>query len=179
MLRVPDDDDLYIETSALKLSPVFRSDTPSLYELLKEPRLYLFTADRPLGSPEELGQRIEGWERRLSPDGRELWLNWTIRERNTSAVVGYVQASVSESVAELAWVVGVPYQSHGIATEAARAVVGWISSRFAVGLKANIHPNHTASQSVAQKLGLKATSDVSPEGEIVWRRPVELKEEHP
>jgi len=63
-----------------------------------------------------------------SPDGREEWCNWILRREPGGEAVGYVQATISGEGrrAEIAWVVGLPWQGRGYATEAARALVGWL-----------------------------------------------------
>jgi RimJ/RimL family protein N-acetyltransferase len=67
----------------------------------------------------------------------------------------------------LAWVVGADWQGHGIATEAARALVGWLRSHEVTALMATIHPGNTASAMVARRIGLLPTDDLVDD-EIVW-----------
>jgi RimJ/RimL family protein N-acetyltransferase len=57
-------------------------------------------------------------------------------------------------VAEIAWVVGTPWQGQGIATEAARALVAWLRNRSVRTVIAHIHPRHHASAAVAAAAGL-------------------------
>jgi RimJ/RimL family protein N-acetyltransferase len=89
-----------------------------------------------------------------------------------------LQAAFSEQgrTAEIAWAVGVPWQGHGIASEAARALVGWLERRGVATITAHIHPNHHASATVATRAGLRPTGERRDhEGirEQRWRREVE------
>jgi RimJ/RimL family protein N-acetyltransferase len=117
---------------------------------------------------DELQIQIARREGRLSPDGEEIWLNWTMRF-NSAAVVGCVQAGVKRRRADLAWLVGLPFQRRGYATEAMIAVGTWLSNRLNVReLRAHIHPDHHVSQAIARHLGLIATGEMTDDGEEVW-----------
>lgn len=72
-------------------------------------------------------------------------------------------------VAEIAWVVGTPWQGRGIATEAVRALVDRLGAEGVRSYVAHIHPDHAASAAVAAAAGL-APTDERHEGEIRWRR---------
>ena len=68
----------------------------------------------------------------------------------------------------MAWVVGVPWQGHGYATEAATALVEWLRELGVDDIAAHIHPDHQASAAVAGRAGLHRTADLV-DGEVVWR----------
>ena len=104
-----------------------------------------------------------------SPDGREVWHSWIVRERESGAAIGFVQATVGATAgsslasvdtadtpydgrtsAELAWVIGVPWQGRGYATEAATAVrdavrgPGSVTGDDVALVHAHIAPGHVA-----------------------------------
>jgi len=68
----------------------------------------------------------------------------------------------------IAWVIGVPWQGNGYATEAARALVAWLASQGAAVITAHIHQDHHASATVAARAGLTLT-DGEADGERVWQ----------
>jgi RimJ/RimL family protein N-acetyltransferase len=169
MMQPPSDALSTLGTASLTLAPMVSADAGELFEVLRDGSLYVFTGGAAPGSVEELADRIRGWERRRSPDGAEVWLNWTVRELATGRVAGYVQATVVDTHADVAWVTGVAYQSKGYASEAARAVAAWLTGVKAVPeVRANIARTHRASERVAEKAGFQRTDDVTEEGEIVW-----------
>ena len=139
--------------------------------VLADPDLYSFTGGGP-PRREELRARYERWITG-SPDPAVSWCNWLIELRDPGCLVGTVQATIStaddEAVAEVAWVVGTPWQGQGIATEAAQAVVGWLRQRPVQMIVARIHPRHQASAAVAAAAGLAPTSEMH-DGETLWRR---------
>ena len=73
--------------------------------------------------------------------------------------------------AEVAWVVGVPWQGHGYASEAAAALVDWLAQTGVATVIAFVHPGHAASSAVARRIGLGPTEELV-DGELVWRRDV-------
>ena len=94
----------------------------------------------------------------LAGSGRpgEIWCNWIVRR-----VTGEP---------DLAWLIGVAYQGHNFATEAALAMTAWLV-RHGVDenrLSAHIHPEHRASQVVAGRIGLHASDRIDDDGEVVW-----------
>ena len=85
--------------------------------------------------------------------------------------VGTVQATIeaggASPTAAIAWVVGVPWQGNGYASEAARALVSWLAARRPLTIIACIHRAHLASQRVASRAGLVPT-DREIDDEQVW-----------
>ena len=164
---MPAESDLMIETRRLELRPIRREDAQRLFPVLSDPFLYEYTAETPPASVDVLAALYASRETRRSPDGGEFWFNWLVQLRESAAVIGYMQASVGTSAADLAWVVGRPWQGSGYATEAAKAVVDWLRGLGVSRLRARIHPQHTASQKVALRAGFQRTSEMT-EAEVVW-----------
>ncbi|QWQ41927.1 GNAT family N-acetyltransferase [Streptomyces sp. YPW6] len=83
-------------------------------------------------------------------------------------IVGYVQATVRGPRAEIAWVIGTPWQGRGYAREAARGLAAHLASAGGVReLVAHIHPDHAASAGVAVAAGLGPTGEWE-DGERRW-----------
>ncbi|MFF2013538.1 GNAT family N-acetyltransferase [Streptomyces sp. NPDC058195] len=166
-----------ISTGRLDLVPLRVGHAEEMAPVLSDPGLHTFTGGAP-DTPEALRSRY----RRLtagSPDPDVSWLNWVIRLRDASCLTGTVQATVTSgghgTVAEVAWVVGTPWQGRGIAGEAARGLVDWLGQRSVHTVLAHIHPGHRASAGVAAAAGLVPT-DLRHEGEIRWYRSIERPE---
>ncbi|MFZ3572668.1 GNAT family N-acetyltransferase [Streptomyces sp. BH097] len=135
-------------------------------EVLADPALHTFIG----GAPDTVGELRARYRRMLagSPDPDVAWLNWVVQLRVEERLVGTVQATVGgDRVAEIAWVVGTPWQGRGIATEAARALVAWLGERGVGTFVAHIHPEHHASAAVATACGL-APTDEWHDGEVTW-----------
>jgi RimJ/RimL family protein N-acetyltransferase len=161
-----------ITTERLLLSPLRAEDAPELVGVLGDERLHEFIG----GRPDTLEELHAHYARLLkgSPDPGEVWLNWIARRRSDSQAVGTMQATLTSRdgrwIAHVAWVVGVPWQGQGFASEAARALVEWLRDEGAHEVVAHIHPRHRASELVAAHAGLEPTDDEA-DGERVWHLP--------
>ncbi len=133
--------------------------------------MYEFTGGTP-PTLEQLQTRYRYLAAGRSDDGSELWCNWIVRAKADGAAVGVVQATVAAdgSSADVAWEVGTAWQGRGIASEAAGAIVAWLVGEGVAHIRACIHPEHYASATVAQRVGLVATAE-TVDGEVVWRLP--------
>jgi RimJ/RimL family protein N-acetyltransferase len=163
---------LDIITRRLTLEPLQIADAEEMARVLADKRLHEFIGGRPATVAElrdHYASLVAG-----SSDPDELWLNWIVRRRSDTRPIGTVQATVTNrhgrSTANVAWVIGVDWQNHGFASEAARALVEWLRANGADEVIACIHPDHQASAMVAGRAGLQATTE-RREGEQVWRAP--------
>jgi RimJ/RimL family protein N-acetyltransferase len=159
-----------IVTARLDLEPLRAEQAEEMATVMSDPALYEFTGGSPPAA-RELRSRYERWAAG-SPDPAVTWCNWVIRLRQEDCLTGTVQATITHSgqagQAEIAWVVGTPWQGRGIATEAARALVGWLAGQGPRVVIAHIHPDHRASAAVAAAAGLSPTAE-RRDGEVLWR----------
>jgi RimJ/RimL family protein N-acetyltransferase/membrane protease YdiL (CAAX protease family) len=156
------------DTPRLIARPIAPTDASDLFPVLRDERLHAFTGGTPPASAAALRDRYVGLASGGSPDGRERWLNWVLRERGTGLAIGYVQATVVGDDATVAWVVGVGWQGRGYAKEAAIGLVRHLRGLGVRRISAAIHPRHLASEAVARAAGLSLT-DEEVDGERVWR----------
>jgi RimJ/RimL family protein N-acetyltransferase len=168
----PFDDGTTIVTERLDLMPLRVEDAEEMAGVLGDQRLHEFMGGEPdtiTGLRERYARLVAG-----SPDPDEVWLNWIVRRRSDAQAMGTVQATLTrrdgESTVNVAWVIGVDWQDQGFASEAARALVGWLREQGADNVVAHIHPDHQASAGVALRAGLRPT-DEQADGERVWRVP--------
>ncbi|MFD4787654.1 GNAT family N-acetyltransferase [Streptomyces sp. NPDC058459] len=156
-----------IRTPRLDLLPLRVEHAGEMAGVLADPALHHFIGGTPY-TPDALTARY----RRLvagSPDPEVTWLNWVIRLREDSRLTGTVQATISaaDDTAEIAWVVGTPWQGRGIAKEAAVVLVAWLTAYPVRSIIAHVHPDHHASAAVARAAGLAPTPE-RQNGEVRW-----------
>jgi RimJ/RimL family protein N-acetyltransferase len=160
-----------LEGERLILEPLRVDHADEMAPLLDDRALHEFIGGEPATHEQLRGRYAKQVEGR-SADGSERWLNWVARDRASGTAVGYVQATVTEQDAQLtadvAWVIGVPHQGQGYAREAARLMVDWLRDQGAQVITAHVHPEHSASNSVARGLGLDPT-DALVDGEVRWQ----------
>ena len=159
-----------IETSRLIIEPLRVAHADEIARVLDDLALHEFTG----GEPQTLEQLRNRYSRLVlgqSPDGKQGWLNWIVRDRGSAVAIGTVQATLHRTEgalsAELAWVIGAAHQRQGYAREAASGLVAWLRQRGVRLFSANVHPQHAASIAVARHLGL-GPSDVTIDGETRW-----------
>jgi len=150
-------------TDRLTMLPLRVEYAEEMAKVLADPDLYTFTGGQP---PTTDGLRTR-YRHQLEGPGRtdEDWLNWVIQ--CDDQLVGYVQATVTGSTAEIAWVVGTDWQGRGYAKEAARGLVAWLGAKGIERIIAHVHPDHTASAAVTAAAGLTRTDHLD-DGEYLW-----------
>src|SRR5919205_1898799 len=85
-----------LETPRLLLEPILPAHAPMIYEPLQDERLYRFIPQDPPASLRALKDRYGFLSARRSPDGREAWLNWAMRERSSGEYAGTLEATVHD-----------------------------------------------------------------------------------
>jgi RimJ/RimL family protein N-acetyltransferase len=140
------------------------ADAEELCGLLAEPQLREWLRARDTG---ELRERFAAWETRRSPDDEhELWLNWVIREDGRA--VGWVQATVRDASASVAYAVLPAERGNVVASDAVRALVPWLRDRLDVTtVTAEIAEANPASEHVARAAGFERTTRRDGD-EVVW-----------
>ncbi|MFG2886874.1 GNAT family N-acetyltransferase [Streptomyces sp. NPDC048297] len=155
-----------MDTERLTLLPLRVEHAEEMAGVLADPALHTFIG----GSPEPVEALRARYARVTSgsPDPAVTWLNWVIRLRDEDRLTGTVQATLKGGTAEIAWVTGLPWQGRGIASEAARALVGWLRTQAVHTVVAHVHPDHHASAAIATRAGLTPTDD-ERDGETRWQ----------
>jgi RimJ/RimL family protein N-acetyltransferase len=146
-----------IRTARLVLVPVAADDADELTMIFADERLYVFTG----GAPDTM-ESLRDTLGRLAEEraaGTAAQFNWVVRRLVDGMAVGMLQAVLRRGgrAAEISWLVGVPWQGQGFASEAAIAVVSWLEARSVEQIIAWIRPDHHASESVAIRAGLVVT----------------------
>jgi RimJ/RimL family protein N-acetyltransferase len=157
-----------IFTSRLALLPTRPEHADEMAEVLADPGLYTFIG----GGPPDADTLYRRYEQIAagSADPAVSWCNWVIMLRDPGCLAGTIEATITAgrlTVAEIAWIVGAPWQGQGIATEAARALIGWLSEQQVHTVSAYIHPDHQTSAAVAAAAGLTSTGQWA-DGEVRW-----------
>jgi ribosomal-protein-alanine N-acetyltransferase len=134
-----------------------------LFEVLRDPRLYEFLDETPPASVQALAEKLARSEHRLSPDGKQHWLNWIIRTES-GAIAGCIQATVEESrETNVAYVLSPQFQGQGIATAAVRQMLEIAVNQYqATTLFIVAEAANSASLRLAERLGFAlAPSEVA------------------
>lgn len=157
----------------LVLTPLTVSDAEAMTEVLADPELYRFTG----GEPPSTAELTERYERQVAgppAPSSVKWFNWIARLDGEP--IGYIQATMQTDpgaqLAELAWVIGTAWQGSGFAAEGVSLARDWLAQRGVTRFIAAIHPEHRASERLAERVGLTQTGSVDGEGERIWESPL-------
>ncbi|QIN28784.1 GNAT family N-acetyltransferase [Brevibacterium luteolum] len=143
-------------------------DAHEMTTVLADPALYTFTGGQP-PAEDDLEKRFAIKAPGRSPSGAEIWLNYIVTLGTEQLAVGYVQATIpaDTATADVAWAIGTQWQGRGIATGAMTQFLDVLRDHRITELIAHIHPDHIASQRVAECLGMTRTSEIV-DGEESW-----------
>jgi len=120
-----------IETGGLTLEPQTATHADEMFAVLSDPAIYEHE-NAPPPSLEWLRTRFTKLETRVSPDGREQWLNWVIR-LSDAALIGYVQATVHpDGRAAIAYELSSAHWGRGLAHQAVEAMMRELAERHGV-----------------------------------------------
>jgi RimJ/RimL family protein N-acetyltransferase len=142
-----------IVTARLELEPLTQAHAEPMFALLADPKIYRYLDFGPPSSVEHLRTTYAQRETRTSHDGRQIWLNWVLRNRSEE-LIGYVQASIdAPGNAWVGFVLASRYWGHGYAREATGAMIEHLATSYAsTSFKAAVEANNLRSISVLTKL---------------------------
>ena len=144
-----------LETPRTLLEVITERHAKEICELFADQRLHEFVPFEPPTLEQQL-ERCRRWEKRRSPDGSEIWLNWAAREKESGRIIGHFQAGIKkDNSASIGYVIARASQGKGLATEAMREIFKTLSEKFSVSIvKAWTDSRNVASHRLAQKLGM-------------------------
>jgi RimJ/RimL family protein N-acetyltransferase len=115
---------MILQTARLRLDVLAPHHAELLFAGLRDEQLYEFCEDEPPESVASLASRYAQLATRSSPDGSEIWLNWSIWARDEARYVGFVQATLlPDRSAQIAYRLVRDAWGNGYAGEAATAML--------------------------------------------------------
>lgn len=173
-----------LHTARLRLEPLVEAHAQALFVGLRHEALYEFISERMPESVETLAERYRRLESRVSPDGRESWLNWALRSLERDRYVGWVQATVHpDHSAHVAYVLFHDAWGHGYAREAVQALIVHLRDAWrATRVLATADVRNRRSIALLEALGFQRGAvrkpvEVSPgtlSDEVVYARPLDM-----
>lgn len=143
-----------LSTPRLYLAPQLADHAVVMMQVLGDARVHAFIPSDPPVAEAVLRERFARLASRLSPDGREYWLNWVVFRG--SEAVGTVQATVVpvEKRADIAYLFHPHFWGFGYATEAVAKMLEHLSDDLHVAcFAAAIDTRNQASQKLVERLG--------------------------
>jgi len=152
-----------IKTIRLFLEPLKESHAPKMFAGLRDERAYRFLPEEPPETLQTLSARYALLAGGISPNGKEVWLNWALKRRGQEFYVGYVQATIlkAERAALIAYHLFPPFWGQGLAREAVKAMLGSIGPAYGLReARAYIDTRHKRSIRLVEALGFRLADTI-------------------
>jgi RimJ/RimL family protein N-acetyltransferase len=152
-----------LESSRLIIRPQLASDAEAAYEYLQDDAIRQWISLRIPASVDTLRQSWMRNEARISPDGREAWLQWFVRSKADGTAIGSIDACVDQDkvAVNFGYYFFVPAWGQGFATEAVGVVAKHLMSNGVERLLATVTVGNTASVRVLKKIGFQYTRTIA------------------
>ena len=144
-----------LTTQRLHIEPLRASHADMVWSGLQDTAIYTYIPDDPPAAT-DLQRRYQFLEKGSSPDGEELWLNWTVFLRDTMTPIGTFQATLPNGKpGSFAYIVFPQFWRQGYAKEMAISVLNHLFEAYPVpSLFAEIDTRNIPSIRLVESLGL-------------------------
>lgn len=165
-------------TERLTIEPLDQRHAPALFAALNDDRVGTYIGGPDVTSVADLRKRIEFLAAGPPADRHQIWCNWAVLAEGT--VVGRVEATIHDGIAEVAYVFGPAYWGQGYATEATAWMIDEVRSLGAQACWATVAPDNVASVALLERLGfVPAPMDDTTlfsydDGDLTFHRPARL-----
>ena len=127
-----------------------------LYDLFCEKDLYHYMGRDIPPSKEWLRTGMTNTEPLISSDGKEIWLGWVAKDKETLRAVGLFEMTIIKDEALIAYTVFKPYWGNGYAVEGSEAMIDFVKSNYEIKrFVIEMDTRNRASTKVAEKLGFE------------------------
>jgi RimJ/RimL family protein N-acetyltransferase len=166
----------FAESERLLYEVLLPEHAQGLFEALGDPRIYEHIGNAPPASVTELAVRIAS--KIAGPPAhraRERWLNYAVRLKATDTLIGWLQATIIQRRAEVAYLFDPRFWGHGYATEAMSAFQDHLCDQeYVAEFWATTAPGNAQSIRLLERLGYTPVTTASPcllsyeEGDLVF-----------
>jgi RimJ/RimL family protein N-acetyltransferase len=142
-----------VQPAVVRLEELDESHTDGLFAALDHELVGQFIGGPDVTTPDELRARISQRRSGPPPEREETWLNFAVLV--DGVVVGRVEATLHDGIAEIAYVLGPPFWGHGYATAATADLITRLQRPQVGTVWACVHPANDRSTRVLSRLGFR------------------------
>jgi ribosomal-protein-alanine N-acetyltransferase len=152
-----------LESARLTIRPQLGSDAEAAFTHLQDDALRQWISLHKPASVDALRQSWQRNETRLSPDGREAWLQWFVTSKVDGSPIGSIDACVDQDkvAVNFGYYFFVHAWGRGYATEAVAVVAKHLLSNGAERLLATVTVGNAASVRVLERNGSLYTRTIA------------------
>ncbi|WP_432663674.1 GNAT family N-acetyltransferase [Wukongibacter baidiensis] len=159
------DKTIRIDTERLTMRPFTLDDRDSIFNIMKDKEMYLYTPDEPWSGVESAEEFIKMvlWLYDMNHHNFRHFFAMTIKQ--SGEIIGFCGIggiAYDRSKNEVFYSIGKDHWGKGYATEAAKAMLKYAFEELELdNIIAAVHPENIASNRVLQKIGLKKVGVIS------------------
>jgi uncharacterized protein YhfF/RimJ/RimL family protein N-acetyltransferase len=145
----------------IKLTVLSPADAAEMFEVLGPPEIYSDMDEAPPTSIDALTKRYTFLAGQESPDKKQTWLNWIIRDEADNRAMGDVQATIERStqVSLIAYSLNPRFWGKGIATQAVSMMLKTLNQDYGIRhFAATVNDTNLRSIKLLQKFGFHEIS---------------------
>jgi ribosomal-protein-alanine N-acetyltransferase len=154
-----------IETERLLIRPFITEDRDSIYNIMKDEKMYEYTPDEPWKSFEDADGFIKLTSWLYDLNHKNFRHFFAITEKQNETMIGFCGVggiAYDRSENEIFYSIGCKYWGQGYATEAAKAMLRYAFDTLELSKVIGVvHPKNIASNRIMDKIGLKKTGVLS------------------
>jgi ribosomal-protein-alanine N-acetyltransferase len=157
-----------LESSRLIIRPLLASDAEAAFEFLQDDALRKWISHQKPASVDSLRQSWKRNEARISPDGREAWLQWFVTSRTDGSAIGSIDACIDQNkvAVNFGYYFFVHAWGQGFATEGVAAVAKHLMRNGVQKLLATVTVGNRASVRVLKKIGFQYTRTIADNDKV-------------
>lgn len=145
-------------SKSLILEPLKKDHASRLFEVLKDPKIYIYIPEDPPTSEEGLAKKFDVWSKGAPSHLDELWLNYAVYDSGISQYIGTLQATIfkNDKKAFVAYLLNSNYWGKGYATQALRLMINKLIKEYEViEFEACIDTRNAKSIELVKRLGFE------------------------
>jgi len=143
------------ETTRLRIEVLTADHAPLLAEAIIDPAVYAFFPD---DQPKDLAELTKRFGYMATgphrPGSTQIWLNYALLDRQTGEGVGFLEATIEGTSADIAYLLGKQWWGQGLTSEALAWYCSYLKTAHGITeIWATVTSGNDASARVAQKAG--------------------------
>lgn len=145
---------------SLILEPLNINHASRLFEVLKDPKIYIYIPEDPPASEEALANKFAVLSKGAPSHLDEIWLNFAVYDSEISKYIGTLQATLfmNDKKASIAYILNSNYWGRGYATQAMSLMINKLIGKYEIiEFEACIDTRNIKSIELVKRLGFEYT----------------------
>src|SRR5690625_2953342 len=123
-----------LASKSLILEPLKKDHASRLFDVLKDPKIYIYIPEEPPTGEEALADKFSTLSKGAPSHLDELWLNYAVYDSEISQYIGTLQATIfmTDKKASVAYILNSNYWGKGYATQALSLMINELIKEYKI-----------------------------------------------